>query len=210
VSSGRIAGTSRGRNLTALGGFAAVYGVAPEAFIKVITAKFESKGSKVVDANTKSFTAGYEHAQQVYSDRMRNLFSGIGGGGVDKVMLSGNVAVGQAAIDAGLKLYFGYPITPATPIMEYLAKALPDAGGTLPQFQDFAELVERVHSWHDQLHRMIVDGVRQRQVRDADTSSLLNVNRELLNSNIAMLMSLTAFHLEPAETEAFRQLPGTA
>jgi 2-oxoglutarate ferredoxin oxidoreductase subunit alpha len=40
-------------------------------------------------------------------------------------MLSGNMAIGKAALDAGLKLYFGYPITPATPIMEYLARELP-------------------------------------------------------------------------------------
>ncbi len=39
-------GTARGRNLTALGGFAAVFGVAPELFRKVITKKFASKARK--------------------------------------------------------------------------------------------------------------------------------------------------------------------
>ncbi|MFH0959241.1 MAG: 2-oxoacid:acceptor oxidoreductase subunit alpha, partial [Pseudomonadota bacterium] len=53
-----------------------------------------------------------------------------------KVMLSGNQAIGVAAIDAGLKLYFGYPITPATPIMEYLAKYLPEQGGRVVQMED--------------------------------------------------------------------------
>ena len=46
------------------------------------------------------------------------------------------MAISQAALDAGLELYFGYPITPATPIMEYLAKALPERGGRVVQMED--------------------------------------------------------------------------
>ncbi|MBM3301166.1 MAG: 2-oxoacid:acceptor oxidoreductase subunit alpha, partial [Deltaproteobacteria bacterium] len=56
--------------------------------------------------------------------------------GPDKVMLSGNEAIGKAALDAGLRLYFGYPITPATPIMEFLAKRLPERGGAVVQMED--------------------------------------------------------------------------
>ena len=47
----------------------------------------------------------------------------------EKVLLSGNMAIARGALDANLKFYFGYPITPATPIMENLAKALPERGG---------------------------------------------------------------------------------
>ena len=55
---------------------------------------------------------------------------------IEKILLSGNVAIAQGALDANLKLYFGYPITPATPILEYLAKALPKKGGTVLQMED--------------------------------------------------------------------------
>jgi 2-oxoglutarate ferredoxin oxidoreductase subunit alpha len=135
--SSAAAGSSRGRNLTALGGFAAVYGVSPEAFRSVIRKKFESKGHAVVDANLKSFDAGYDYARRTFGDRMREVLSATPTDeGQERVMLSGNVAVGKAAIDAGLKLYFGYPITPATPIMEYLATELPRAGGSVVQMED--------------------------------------------------------------------------
>lgn len=135
--SSAAAGSSRGRNLTALGGFAAVYGVSPEAFRSVIRKKFESKGGAVVEGNLKSFDAGYDYARQTFADRMREALSGTKTDeGLEKVMLSGNVAVGKAAMDAGLKLYFGYPITPATPIMEYLATELPRAGGSVVQMED--------------------------------------------------------------------------
>ncbi|MET1160136.1 MAG: 2-oxoacid:acceptor oxidoreductase subunit alpha [Thermoprotei archaeon] len=48
----------------------------------------------------------------------------------------GNEAIAEAAIVAGLKFYAGYPITPTSDIMEYLAKKLPEHGGVMMQFED--------------------------------------------------------------------------
>jgi 2-oxoglutarate ferredoxin oxidoreductase subunit alpha len=53
-----------------------------------------------------------------------------------KVLIKGNEAVAEAAIRSGCKLFFGYPITPSTEIVEYLAKHLPKAGGTVLQGED--------------------------------------------------------------------------
>lgn len=50
--------------------------------------------------------------------------------------LTGNYAVAEAAIVAGLKFYAGYPITPSTEIFEYLANKLPTKGGVVLQFED--------------------------------------------------------------------------
>ncbi|MBW1996936.1 MAG: hypothetical protein JRJ29_03110 [Deltaproteobacteria bacterium] len=50
--------------------------------------------------------------------------------------MSGNLAIGKAALDAGVKLYFAYPITPATPIMEYLSGRLPRQGGKVIQMEE--------------------------------------------------------------------------
>ena len=57
-------GSTRGRNLTALGGFAAIFGVPPRHFQEVVTKKFKAKGEKVLDANLKSFDAGYRYASE--------------------------------------------------------------------------------------------------------------------------------------------------
>jgi 2-oxoglutarate ferredoxin oxidoreductase subunit alpha len=130
------AGTARGRNLTALGGFAAVFGADPERFRRAITKKFESKGEKIASANVRSFDAGYEYARRTFADELRGLPGPEVSDGAEKTLLCGNVAVGNAALDAGLKLYFAYPITPATPIMDYLATRLPRIGGTLVQMED--------------------------------------------------------------------------
>jgi len=55
---------------------------------------------------------------------------------VAKELLKGNEAIGAAAIRAGCKLFFGYPITPSTEVIEYLSKHLPKAGGTVLQGED--------------------------------------------------------------------------
>jgi len=129
-------GSTRGRNLTALGGFAALFQIPPEFFHGVIRKKFGAKGEKVLEANLKSFDAGYAHAREEFKTVKE------GGGEFppkeeeDRILISGNEAISRAALDAGLKLYFGYPITPATPIMEYLARELPKRGGKVVQMED--------------------------------------------------------------------------
>jgi len=130
-------GSTRGRNLTALGGFAALMGIPPEFFHGVIRKKFSGKGEKVLEANLKSFDAGHRFAL----DEFGTVEEGLGDfhgerEEEERILISGNEAISRGALDAGLELYFGYPITPATPIMEYLAKALPPRGGRLVQMED--------------------------------------------------------------------------
>ncbi len=49
------------------------------------------------------------------------------------LLVKGNEAIAMGAIDAGCKFYFGYPITPQNDIPEYMAKHLPEVGGTFIQ-----------------------------------------------------------------------------
>ena len=48
----------------------------------------------------------------------------------EKFLMKGNEALGEAAILAGCRNFFGYPITPQTELAAYMAKKLPKAGGT--------------------------------------------------------------------------------
>lgn len=50
-----------------------------------------------------------------------------------KVLMKGNEAIGEAAIRAGCKNYFAYPITPQSEVAEYLVKRLPEEGGVFLQ-----------------------------------------------------------------------------
>ena len=46
----------------------------------------------------------------------------------EKVLIKGNYAIAQAAVNAGCQCYFGYPITPQTEIGEYLSSKMPELG----------------------------------------------------------------------------------
>ena len=51
----------------------------------------------------------------------------------EKVLMKGNEAVAEAAISAGCRHYFGYPITPQTEVAAYMAKKMPKINGTFLQ-----------------------------------------------------------------------------
>lgn len=51
----------------------------------------------------------------------------------EKTLMRGNQAVGEGAIRAGCGFFFGYPITPQNELFEYMAKRLPEVGGTFLQ-----------------------------------------------------------------------------
>src|SRR4030042_1345109 len=63
-------GTTRGKNLAALGGFAALFSVPAENFHDAITTKFSGKGGKILEANLTSFDAGYRHGRQAFEGRL--------------------------------------------------------------------------------------------------------------------------------------------
>ena len=51
----------------------------------------------------------------------------------EKILMKGNEALAEAAIRAGCRYFFGYPITPQTQVAEYMAKKLPKIGGVYLQ-----------------------------------------------------------------------------
>ncbi len=51
----------------------------------------------------------------------------------EKVLMKGNEALGEAALRAGCRHFFGYPITPQTELSAYLSKKMPKVGGTFLQ-----------------------------------------------------------------------------
>ncbi|MFZ5651614.1 MAG: 2-oxoacid:acceptor oxidoreductase subunit alpha [Bacillota bacterium] len=55
---------------------------------------------------------------------------------VDIRLMQGNEACAQAAVDAGVRFYAGYPITPSTEIAEWMARHLPAIGGKFIQMED--------------------------------------------------------------------------
>lgn len=63
----------------------------------------------------------------------------------DRVLMKGNEAIAEAAIRAGCKHYFGYPITPQTEIAAYMAKKMPKIGGVFLQAESEIASINMVY-----------------------------------------------------------------
>jgi 2-oxoglutarate/2-oxoacid ferredoxin oxidoreductase subunit alpha len=62
-----------------------------------------------------------------------------------KVLMKGNEALGEAAVRAGCRFFFGYPITPQNEIPHYLAKRLPEVGGVFVQAESEIAAINMVY-----------------------------------------------------------------
>lgn len=63
----------------------------------------------------------------------------------EKVLMKGNEAIAEAAILAGCRFYFGYPITPQTEVAAYMAKRMPKIGGTFLQAESEVAAINMVY-----------------------------------------------------------------
>jgi len=63
----------------------------------------------------------------------------------ETVLMKGNEALAEAAILAGCRHYFGYPITPQTEIGAYLAKRMPQVGGVFLQAESEIAAIHMVY-----------------------------------------------------------------
>jgi 2-oxoglutarate ferredoxin oxidoreductase subunit alpha len=133
----RATSAARSRNIVVLGYLAGLYDIDPEAFRKVIAAKFQTKAPIVTASNTAAFDAAYEVGKTVFKLDQGTLGEPAHAReGGTATMMTGNGAIVRGCIDAGLETFFGYPITPATTILERLATELPRHGGRVLQTED--------------------------------------------------------------------------
>lgn len=62
-----------------------------------------------------------------------------------KVLMKGNEAIGEAAIRAGCRCFFGYPITPQNEVPEYMSREMPQAGGVFVQAESEVAAINMVY-----------------------------------------------------------------
>ncbi|HEX8988836.1 MAG TPA: 2-oxoacid:acceptor oxidoreductase subunit alpha [Rhodocyclaceae bacterium] len=129
-------GSARSRNVVVLGYIAGLFRLPIDGFLRALGAKFKSKPD-IAQKNEAALRAGYEEGARWF--RLDDIVFGpppakTSAGTLE--MISGNAAVVRGALDAGIDTFFGYPITPATSIMERLASEMPRHGKRLVQTED--------------------------------------------------------------------------
>ena len=63
----------------------------------------------------------------------------------EKVLMKGNEALAEAALRAGCRFFFGYPITPQTELAAYMSKRMPKVGGTYLQAESEIAAINMVY-----------------------------------------------------------------
>ena len=63
----------------------------------------------------------------------------------EKLLMKGNEVIAEAALRAGCRHYFGYPITPQTEIAHYMAKKMPLVGGVFLQAESEVAAINMVY-----------------------------------------------------------------
>ncbi len=129
-----ITGASKGKNIAALGALIYVLDIPLESCEAEIARFWKRKGDLFVKNNCAILRKAYEYCQTEYLTESYRKKIKVTGKGFP--VLSGNQAVAKGALAAKCSIYAGYPITPATPIFEMLAKELPAQKGKVIQTED--------------------------------------------------------------------------
>jgi 2-oxoglutarate ferredoxin oxidoreductase subunit alpha len=107
-------------NTVATGATFALLGFDLQPLLDRLAEEFSAKGIDIVDRNKNSATAGYRYLQENFKGVSVDTIPP-GSFSKKKMLLNGSQAMALGAMCAGLKFYSGYPMSPATTIMEFIA-----------------------------------------------------------------------------------------
>jgi 2-oxoglutarate/2-oxoacid ferredoxin oxidoreductase subunit alpha len=127
------AGGVLAKNMVVLGAVCQLLGVDPALVEDLIHRKFDRKGEKVVANNLNGLQLGRTAAENLTNQIPFRIEPGEA---QPILIMPGNDAIALGSIASGLKVFAGYPITPASTILEKLATMLPRFGGRVIQAED--------------------------------------------------------------------------
>lgn len=118
-------GNPRVSNSAAIGAVLKIFGE-DLGYIEKVLQEFIDE--KYLDVNHKAIEEGYRRTEKRYPHQVGSFGN--------QMIISGSNAVALGAIAAGLRFYSAYPMSPATPIMVYLASKGDEAGIVVEQAED--------------------------------------------------------------------------
>jgi 2-oxoglutarate ferredoxin oxidoreductase subunit alpha len=119
------------RNVAALGGLAALIGLDTKYIAEQIKSEFGERGEKIAEANIAVLEEAYKYAGARYAPAVE-----VKKIGESKLLMSGAEALALGSVMAGMKFYAAYPMTPASPILHWLAEWGPRFGVAVVQPED--------------------------------------------------------------------------
>src|SRR5438067_3222852 len=126
-----IAFKGTAKNVMAIAMLASLFGLPLEATRAAVARRFGKKKQAVIDANLQAFDRGIAEAEKIAVEKRLTYERG-----TPHLIMSGNEASAFGAIHAGCRFFAGYPITPSSEILHFLADWLPKLRGTTLQTED--------------------------------------------------------------------------
>lgn len=124
-----------GKNVVAVGMITSLFGLPFDVAEQLVTKLFGRKGPEIVQKNMAALEAGRNFIESTIKNRAQYKLPQIQAEG-KRMVVSGNQSLALGALAGGVNFYAGYPITPATDIMEFLAGELPKIGCKVIQAED--------------------------------------------------------------------------
>ncbi len=125
------------KNMVMLGAISGLFGPPLEAIVQLVQSKLSRSrkaNETLMEKNGLALTTANAYVKEKLEKRDPYQLGAVEK--ANRVVLNGNQAVVAGALAAGCGYFAGYPITPASDIMEALAKELPQVGGTFLQAED--------------------------------------------------------------------------
>lgn len=127
---------SRGRNIITIGAMVKLFDLPYDKAVEVVKRQLGRK-KELLDQNLLALKTGYDYVEaNISKESPYHLIPPTGVVEEDRLVMSGNQALAMGAIAGGCRFYAGYPITPASDIMEFLAAEFPQINGTMIQAED--------------------------------------------------------------------------
>lgn len=122
-------GFPKARNMVIAGYAAGHIGLSKTTLEEVARTRLAGHGAKILQRNLSAISRGFDLAPKGVAPDLSKAVP-------NKIILTGNEAITLGAIAAGCRFYAGYPITPASDILEKMASYLPGFSGTILQGED--------------------------------------------------------------------------
>ncbi|MBI3955192.1 2-oxoacid:acceptor oxidoreductase subunit alpha [Candidatus Gottesmanbacteria bacterium] len=122
------------QNNIALGVSSAFLGFDLETLFALIADTFSDKGDKVVSDNKKAAQLGFEYVSQNLQGKFSRRLTP--GERQKKLVVTANDAVGLGAIAAGCSFYAGYPMSPSSSLLHFMAAKAEKVGMVVKHAED--------------------------------------------------------------------------
>jgi 2-oxoglutarate/2-oxoacid ferredoxin oxidoreductase subunit alpha len=122
------------RNTVSLGVLGELIGMDKDIVRADVTKVYRRKGDAVVEKNIAAIAAGEQYVREHFDRASGYQLTKDADG--DRLIMMGNDAIAYGALVAGCRFMAGYPITPATDVLEWMAKYAPQFGGVVVQAED--------------------------------------------------------------------------